>query len=374
MTSLTKNIKIVDLQRHIAKYESEFRAAMSAVLGSTNFIRGAELSQFESSLSAYLGGANVVGCASGTDALCLALRALDLQPGDEVITTAFTFCATTEAIVACGLKPVFADIDPQTFCIDPAQVERLITDRTRVLLPVHLYGHPADMQRLADLARQHHLAIVEDAAQSMGGEALVDGQTRKLGTIGTLGCTSFFPTKNLACFGDGGAVMTSDSLLAERTRMIANHGSKKKYHNEIIGINSRLDTLQAAVLNVNLAHLDEMDAERRTAAMRYTDQLRSLKGITAPEVVDGHVFHCYVVRVEGGRRDELKDYLASRGIQSMVHYPAAIHQLPAYSHFATQALPEAERAAREVLSLPMFPGITTDEIDLVVNTIREWTR
>lgn len=346
---------ILDLQPQIQAHWDGLNAAFQRVLRSGQFILGPEEKAFEAECAAYLGMKHAIGLNSGTDALYIALRALGIGPGDEVITTPFTFFATAEAINHVGATPVFVDIEESSFNLDPELVETAITPRTKAIIPVHLFGRACDMDRLQAIAVKRGLKVIEDCAQCFGGT----WKGRKAGSMGAFGCYSFFPTKNLNAFGDGGMIATDDDGLAETARMLRVHGSRKKYYNETVGYNSRLDELQAAFLRVKLPHLDEWNEGRRQVALRYWDLLQGHDHIVAPEVVDGHVFHQYTIRVRGLDRDALQARLAEQGIGTMVYYPVPCHKLKLYqeSHAKT-ACPVAERAASEVLSLPIWPELT----------------
>jgi len=349
-----RNIPILDLQPEIERLWEEIFTGIQEVIRSGQFIMGPNVEAFEAEAARYLGVKHAIGVNSGTDALTICLRGLGIGPGDEVITTSFSFFATAEAIEAAGAKPVFVDIEPLSFTLDPGLLEAAITPRTRAILPVHLYGRAADMEPILSLAQKYGLRVVEDAAQAFGGEY----RGRKLGTLGDGGCFSFFPSKNLGAFGDGGMIATDDDELAEQARMLRSHGSRRKYWNERIGYNSRLDELQAAVLRVKLRRLDEWNEGRRAAAARYHSLLAGVEGLTLPREEGDilHVYHQYTVRITGGRRDAVHQLLRAQGIQTMIYYPAALHQLPYYRQ-AGLRFPEAEKAAGEVLSLPIWPHI-----------------
>jgi len=352
------NIPLLDLTSEINELREEFQAAINGVLRSGHFIMGPNVAAFEAEAAAYLGVKHAIGLNSGTDALVIALKAAGIGPDDEVITTAFSFFATAEAISQVGAKPVFVDIDPLTFNIDSSQIEAAITRQTRALLPVHLFGQAADMTPVLALAEKYQLRVIEDVAQAFGAEY----HGRKLGTLGDVGCYSFFPTKNLGAFGDGGMIGTNDDQLAEFCRMLRVHGARKKYFNELIGYNSRLDELQAAVLRVKLPRIDRMLELRREAGLRYHALLANLDDrIVLPgEAAYGqHVFNQYTLRVKAGKREQLQQYLSGQGIGTMVFYPLPLHQLPPYAGWQ-YSLTEAERAAREVLSIPIWPQITPE--------------
>jgi len=344
----------LDLTPDIEKYWDEFLKAIEGVLKSTQFIMGPNVKAFEEEAACYLGAKYAIGVNSGTDALVIGLRAAGIKEGDEVITTPFTFFATAEAISQVGATPVFVDIDERTFNINPELIEPAINECTKAILPVHLYGQAADMGSIMNLAQKYNLKVIEDTAQAFGGEY----QGQKLGTIGDVGCYSFFPSKTLGAFGDGGLITTNNKEIAEAAKMLRVHGAKKKYFNETIGYNSRLDEIQAAILRVKLNYIDEANEGRRKAAQRYCELLKDIPGIVTPyEDPDGkHVYHQYTIRVLNDRRDELKEHLAEKGIGTMIYYPVPVHQLPVYKD-KSPTLPIAERVANEVLSLPIWPGI-----------------
>jgi dTDP-3-amino-3,4,6-trideoxy-alpha-D-glucose transaminase len=350
----------------------ELAAAAKRVLDSGWYILGPELEAFEQAFAAYHGVAHAVGCANGTDAIELALRALGIGEGDEVITVAHTAVATVCAVERAGATPVLVDVDEATSTMDPAAAEAAVTNRTRAILPVHLYGHPADMTALAALAERHGLVLVEDCAQSHG--ARVGG--RIAGSIGHLGAFSFYPTKNLGAYGDGGAVITGDAALAERLRRLRNYGQKDRYHHAERGQNSRLDEMQAAILRVKLAHLDSHNAIRRELAGEYSRQLAGLKGVTTPVCRPGAepVFHLYVIR--HGRRDELMSALKERGVDTLVHYPIPVHLQEGYRDlgYTPGALPVTERLAGEILSLPLYVGLRSETLASVADAVRDCAR
>ncbi|OYT73198.1 MAG: erythromycin biosynthesis sensory transduction protein eryC1 [Chloracidobacterium sp. CP2_5A] len=363
---------MLDLEPQYRALRPALEAALERVCGSQQFILGEEVKAFEEEAAQYLGAAHAVGVNSGTDALVIALRALDIGPGDEVITTPFSFFATAEAISLVGATPVFADIEAESFNLDPRQVAALITPRARALLPVHLFGRPAAMGALLELAERHGLAVIEDAAQAFGARYAppcvgCDGQdcapatqarlqARYVGTLGAIGAFSFYPSKNLGAYGDGGLIVTNDAQLAERCRKLRSHGSLVAYRNETLGYNSRLDALQAAILRVKLPYVAEWNAARRRVAETYNELLAGLPGIVTPAVTTGHVFHQYTLRLPDRRRDAIRQALAEQGIGTMVYYPTPIHQLPVYAgQFPPQ--PVSEAAAGEVLSLPIWPEI-----------------
>ena len=366
---------MVDLYGQYRKIKTEVDAAMQRVVDEAAFIHGGPVSDFASALAAYTGASHVVTCASGTDALQLALMALDLQPGDEVITVPFTFVSTVEVIAALGLKPVFVDVCPDTFNMDVTKIEPTITERTKVILPVHLFGQCADMETILRIASLHHLFVVEDACQALGARVTFsDGTVRQAGTMGDIGCTSFFPTKNLGCFGDGGAVFTHVEALASRIRSIANHGMSEKYYYDRIGINSRLDTLQAAVLQVKLGHLDEYIKSRQSAAQLYNEALAGNPQVHTPSTVSfsTHTYHQYTLRMEAVCRDAVRQSLSEAGVPSMIYYPCPLHLQAAYQYLGYKKgdFPVSEFLAKSVLSLPMHTELTADQIQYITQQLK----
>jgi len=362
------NIPLVDLKRQHERIRGELEDAFTRSLDTSNFILGREVECFEREFAEYCGVQFAIGVASGTDALFLSLKALGVGPGDEVITTTFTFVATAEVICQLGAKPVLVDIDPETFLMDLSQARRRATRRTRVLLPVYLYGQVCNMDEIQPLATELGLKVVEDACQAHGARY----RGRRAGSFGDIACFSHFPSKNLGALGDGGTVVTQDPELAQRVRLLRDHGCRGKYEHVTLGWNSRLDALQAAWLRVKLRYLDEWNQERRCAAEHYRRWLGQLNEVRLPvEARDcEHIYHCYVIRVQD--RDELAKFLQARGISTGVHYPVPVHLQPAFQEHAAGALSFSEAASREVLSLPMFPGITEDEVEFICATIREW--
>ena len=361
------DIPILDLAPEFSEVAAELEAAFRRVVASGHFILGPEVEAFEREIAADLGVKHAVGLNSGTDALVIALRALGIGPGDEVVTTAFTFFATAESISAVGATPVFVDIDPATFNIRPDLIERALTPRTKAIMPVHLFGHAAEMEPIASLARARGLAVVEDVAQAFGGTY----HGRRLGTLGTVSAFSFFPSKNLGCLGDGGLLATDDDKIAEAARMLRAHGSKRKYFNEMVGYNSRLDALQAAFLRAKLPRVADWNEGRRTAASRYRALLEGTGGIVLPfeRLGTRHVYHQFTIRVTGGLRDRLQKWLADQGIGSMIYYPKAVHELPLYAGSGAR-FSESEEASREVLSLPIWPLITPEAQERVARQVR----
>jgi dTDP-4-amino-4,6-dideoxygalactose transaminase len=351
-------IPILDLSDEMKVHGEEFIDAARDIILSTQFILGKNVQAFEKEMAAYLGVKHAVSCNSGTDALIIGLRALDVGPGDEVIVPSFTFFATAEAVSLVGAKPVFVDIDPVTYCLKIDEVESSITTATKAVIPVHLFGHAADTRKLSALARSRGIAVLEDTAQATGAES----EGRKLGSFGEAGAFSFFPSKNLGAMGDGGMMTTNDDSIADKMRMLRVHGSRKRYHNEMVGYCSRLDELQAAFLRIKLGYLDSSNQGRRSAATRYREMLGDIAGVTVPSEAPGtsHVFHQYTIRVPAEKRDTVHTRLAEAGIGTMIYYPIPVHQCPVYAQQAHRPLPETERAAREVLSLPIWPTLSAD--------------
>jgi len=371
-------IRMVDLHTQYLHIRGEVDAAIQQVIDQSAFINGPQVEAFAQALAAYTGAKYVIPCANGTDALQISLMALGLQPGDEVIVPAFTYVATAEVIGLLHLVPVMTDVDPHTFNMTAEVLEQALTPRTRAIVPVHLFGQSCDMAPILDFARQHGLFVVEDNAQALGTVySFPDGTRRHTGTMGHIGCTSFFPSKNLGCFGDGGAMMTDDPELARLCRSIANHGQEQKYHHSLIGCNSRLDTLQAAVLNVKLKYLDQYSRNRALAAERYDALLRDVPGVVLPwrSPWSTHVFHQYTLQVAGGRRDALKEYLAARQIPSMIYYPLPLQEQQAFRSIArpSGSLDVAAQLCRRVLSLPMHTELTEAQQEEVARHIVDFS-
>jgi len=369
-----REIQMVDLKAQHEKIGSEIDAAIKSVIESTAFIKGPDVKSFEEELQEYMGVKHVISCANGTDALYLAMMVLGLKPGDEVITTNFTFIATVEVVVLLGLKLVIVDPDPGSFNISVEAVEKAITPKTKAIAPVHLFGQCANMESLMELANKHDLFVIEDAAQATGTDYFFrDGTSKKAGTIGHIGTTSFFPSKNLGCYGDGGALYTNDDALSKKLRSIANHGMKVRYHYNDIGINSRLDTIQAAILRVKLKHLSDFNNARRAVADQYDEAFAGCKSISIPERVSysSHIFHQYTIKVNAGRRDELKEFLKSQNIPAMVYYPGPLHMQEAYSYlgYNENDFPVTTSLCKEVLSLPMHPDMEQNQIDYIILNI-----
>jgi dTDP-4-amino-4,6-dideoxygalactose transaminase len=370
------NVPLLDLVAQYRAIKDEVLPALQAVVESQAFVMGPAVGQLEAAVAQLSHARHGIGCASGTDALLLPLKALRLAPGDQVITTPFTFFATAGAIHNAGGTPVFVDIDPGTLNIDPAAVEAAVTPRTRAIVPVHLYGQLAAMERLLAIAARHGLKVVEDACQAIGARRSIDGEWRTAGELGWVTAFSFFPSKNLGAWGDGGMIVTSDDQTAERLRKLRLHGGAKQYHHEEIGTNSRLDTLQAAVLLAKLPHLADWSARRREHAAYYSGALAGVRGVAPPTVEPNneHIFHQYTIRVE--RRDELQAHLKGKGIGSAVYYPVPLHLQECFRPLGYKAgrLPVAEQAARDVLSLPVYPELTRAQQDYVIEAIRGFYR
>ncbi|CAH1002367.1 UDP-2-acetamido-2-deoxy-3-oxo-D-glucuronate aminotransferase [Neolewinella maritima] len=371
-----QSIQMVDLKTQYEQMQEEVDGAILDVVRSGAFINGPAVKQFQAGLEEFLGSAHVIPCANGTDALQIALMALDLQPGDEVIVPAFTYVASAEVIALLGLSPVMVDVDPFTFNVTAAQIEPAITARTKAIIPVHLFGQSCDMEPIVALAKQHGLHIVEDNAQAIGAEyTFSDGQQRRTGALGDIGCTSFYPSKNLGAYGDGGAINTDSDELAARLRMVANHGQNRQYYHDVVGCNSRLDSIQAAVLNCKLTRLDDYNARRRTAARYYDEQLAGIDGLLTPARLPAstHVYHQYTLRIAGGRREALQQHLREAGVPSMIYYPVPLYDQDAFRGTAANAvdfLPVTDALCREVLSLPMHSELTEDTLAYVCQTVR----
>jgi len=369
------NVKMADLRGQYEMIAPEIDKAIRSVLEHAAFIRGPEVDELESELADYLDVSHVLGVANGTDALQIAMMSLGIGPGDEIITSAFTVFATAEAGALLGATPVFADIDPRTFNIAPEAIEALITPRTKAIVPIHLFGQPADMAPVMEIARKHGLGVIEDNAQSIGAEY----RGQKIGCIGDIGCLSFFPTKNLGGYGDGGAILTNDAALYKKARMVSNHGAERKYYNEIVGINSRLDTIQAAILKVKLRHLDTYRTRRRQAAQIYDTLFDAHPFITTPYHAPDrtHVYHQYTLRISEefpGKRDGLAAHLKDHRIPHAIYYPVPLHNLPVFARGGCRKGPldETEKASREVLSLPMHPLLTENEQKYIADTVMQY--
>lgn len=370
-----KKIEMVDLKTQYLRIKPEIDAAIERVLLSANFIQGIQVQEFADSLKGYTGADAVIPCANGTDALQIAMMALELKAGDEVIVPVHTYVATAEVIALLGLKPIFVDVDKMSFNIDVASAEEKITDKTVAIVPVHLYGQCADMESILALAKKHSLHVIEDAAQALGAVYQFNDRSRKkAGTMGTIGTTSFFPSKNLGCYGDGGAIFTNDDVLAEKIKMIANHGQKVKYHHDIVGVNSRLDTLQAAILNVKLKYLNEYETKRNEVATLYDAELAGISQIKTPYRSPNttHVFHQYTLQVSD--RDALKKKLADDGIPSMIYYPVPLHLQKAYRQKSSGegTFPVTEELSKTVISLPIHTEMSKDEVIYICSKVKEF--
>ncbi|TNE75362.1 MAG: DegT/DnrJ/EryC1/StrS family aminotransferase [Bacteroidetes bacterium] len=368
-----KKIQMVDLISQYEKIKPEVDRAISGVLETAQFINGPEVRSFQSELESYLGVKHVIPCANGTDALQIALMALDLKPGDEVITPSFTYIATTEVIALLGLKPVFVEVEQDTFCIDPSKIEAAITERTKAIVPVHLYGQAANMKEIMKIAKDRGLYVIEDNAQAIGCR-MEDGTMT--GAIGDIGCTSFFPSKNLGCYGDGGAICTNSDELAEKMRMIANHGQSKRYYHDVVGCNSRLDSIQAAVLRIKLRQLDDYIEARRKVADRYDAFLATIEGVQSParNSYSKHVFHQYTMILEGYDRDALNAFLADRDIPSMIYYPVPAHRQKMFAHFGSDSadLPVTDWLTERVISLPIHTEFDEEQLDYIISNLQEF--
>ena len=365
------NIPMVDLVTQYHRIKKEIDRAVKDVLESGRFIMGPMVATFEEKMASYCGVKYGIACASGTDALMMALMSIGINPGDEVITTPFTFVATAEVIALLGAKPVYVDIEPDTYLIDPDKIEEAITPRTKAIIPVHLYGQSADMDKINTIAKKHKLVVIEDACQAVGATY----KEKKVCALGDIACLSFFPSKNLGAFGDGGMVLTSDETLAGKLRMIRNHGSEKRYHHAVLGLNSRLDALQAAILTVKLRYLDEWNEARKDRAALYSELLKDTNVITpVTKDTNGHVFHQYSIRVKN--RDELQKYLQQSGIATAIHYPVPLHLQPAFQELKQEKkrFPIAEKTAQEIISLPMYPELKEETIEFIVRKIIEFTK
>lgn len=368
---------MVDLHGQYLKIKEEIDRGINEVIGSSAFINGPRVQEFASNLERYSGAKHVITCGNGTDALQIALMALGLKPGDEVIVPAFTYIASAEVIALLGLTPVMTDVDYSTFNVTVSDLEKALSPKTKAVIPVHLFGQSCDMEPIMQFAKRHRLYVIEDNAQALGSVyTFSDGTKRHTGTMGHIGCTSFFPTKNLGCYGDGGALFTDDDSLADKLRMIANHGQRIKYHHTVIGCNSRLDTLQAAVLDVKLKYLDAYCKARNGAAQYYTANLKGIEGIIVPEELpqSTHVYHQYTLKVENGKRDALKQHLADAGIPSMIYYPLPLQQQEAFRGITRSATPlsNAAKLSASVLSLPMHTELTAEQQDMVIESIKEF--
>ena len=370
-------IQMVDLNGQYNKIKSEIDQAVISCISSSAFINGPAVKEFQAGLESYLGVKHVIPCANGTDSLQIAMMALELQPGDEVICPAFTYVATAEVIGLLGLIPIMVDVDPKTFNLTASEVEKAITPNTKAIVPVHLYGQSCDMEAIMQLAKKHNLFVIEDNAQAIGADyTFADGSNAKTGTIGHIGSTSFFPSKNLGCYGDGGALMTNDDVLAKKMRMIANHGQEKKYHHKVLGCNSRLDTIQAAILNIKLNYLDQYNTARNKMASYYDEAFYGIEELEVPvrQHNSTHVFHQYTLKVKNSKRNELQKYLSEKGIPSMVYYPLPLHKQEAFQQFVPTdfSLATTEQLCDEVLSLPIHTEMNVEDMNSICTCIQSF--
>ena len=372
-----KEIRMVDLKTQYEKIKNEINTAIESVLDSTAFIKGPQVSQFEGNFAKYLDIRHVVACANGTDALQIALMGLGLERGDEVITPDFTFISTIEVIALLGLKPVIADVDSRTYNIDPVSVKRKISNKTKAIIPVHLFGQCADMDSIMSIAREHNLYVIEDTAQAIGAEYhFASGIMNKAGTMGNCGCTSFFPSKTLACYGDGGAVVTNDDQLADKMRVISNHGMKTRYYHDLIGVNSRLDTLQAAILSIKLKKLDQYNKARQSVAEFYDREFEGIDKIETPfrSTYTSHVFHQYTIKLKGLDRESFRQYLQSKGIPAMIYYPVPLHRQKAFAYLncSDNDFPVTEELCKSVMSLPIHTELDEEQLTYITETVKEY--
>ncbi|TDM00025.1 MAG: transcriptional regulator [Flavobacteriaceae bacterium] len=371
-----KKIQMVDLVSQTQKIQSTITDSWNKILQTGAFIGGDEVNAFSKELETFLGNSSqVIPCANGTDALQIALMALDLKPGDEVITADFTFAATVEVIHLLGLTSVLVDVDPETFLMDPKRLEAAITDKTKAIIPVHLFGQCAPMEEILHIAKKHDLFVIEDTAQAIGAEyTFTDGSAKKAGTMGTIGTTSFFPSKNLGCFGDGGAIFTGDDKLAHIIRGIANHGMYQRYYHDVVGVNSRLDALQASVLRAKLPLLPEYNKARQEAARVYSEGLSGVKELKTPSFAANstHVFHQYTLQVLNGKRDELQAFLASKDIPAMIYYPVALRKQKAYDtgNYNDAEFPVTDDLITKVISLPMHTELDSEQQNYIIDNIK----
>ena len=373
-----KKIQMVDLQGQYEPLKAQIQASFAEVLDSAAFINGPQVQAFQKELETYLQVKHVIPCANGTDALQIAMMGLGLKRGDEVITADFTFAATVEVIALLGLTPVLVDVDKDTFNINIEAIRKAITPKTKAIVPVHLYGRPANMEAIMQIAKEYNLYVIEDNAQAIGADfTWSDGRKQKVGTIGHVGATSFFPSKNLGCYGDGGAIFTNDDELAHILRGIVNHGMYIRYHHDVVGVNSRLDSLQACVLRTKLPHLDSYNQKRREAARLYTEGLQGNPNIITPEIPQGdtsHVFHQYTIRILGGKRDALAEHLTKHGVPFGIYYPIPLHKQKAYedSRYREADFPATNELVQEVISLPMHTELDKEQINFITKLITDF--
>tara|TARA_B100000287_G_scaffold361279_1_gene353991 strand:+ start:1684 stop:2820 length:1137 start_codon:yes stop_codon:yes gene_type:complete len=373
-----KKIEMVDLKGQYKEIEQEIQKSLNQVLHSTQFIKGPDVSEFERDLEKYLGVNNAIACGSGTDALQIALMSLELNPGEEIITTDFTFAATIEVILLLGLKPILVDIDPKTFNIDPNKVKEALTKKTKAIIPVHLFGQISNMDEILNIAKENKLFIIEDNAQSMGSTyTFLNGEKKKAGTIGDIGTTSFFPSKNLGAYGDGGAIFTDNNEFADRIRAISNHGMYKRYYHDLLGVNSRLDSLQAAILKVKLKYLDSYNQKRQNAANEYNNALKNHENIITPFhniSRSSHVYHQYTIRVTNSDRDKLAEHLSGDNIPYGIYYPLPLHKQKAYHNdsYIEDNFKVTNKMVNEVISLPMHSELDENQIDYISSSIKSF--
>lgn len=368
-------LQMVDTGNQYLKIKKEIDEAVIKVMESSQFIGGKVVNDFAAHLATYNDSKHVIPCANGTDALQIAMMALGLKAGDEVITPSFTYIATVEVAALLGIKPVFVEVDKQTFCIDPAAIEKAITTKTKAIVPVHLYGHAADMEVIMDIAHRHNLYVIEDNAQGIGCEyTFSNGSVKKTGSIGHIGCTSFYPSKNLGAFGDGGAIFTDDDALADQLRMIASHGQSKRYYHDVVGCNSRLDAIQAAILDIKLKHLDEYVDARRKAADFYDYAFKDIDAIETPFRAQNnkHVFHQYTIILHGVDRDKLNAFLAEQGVPSMIYYPVPAHRQKMFDAFGGSSyhLPDTDWLTERVISLPMHTELDAEQQQFIADKVK----
>ncbi|OFX23523.1 MAG: transcriptional regulator [Bacteroidetes bacterium GWA2_31_9] len=366
---------MVDLKGQYERIKNEVDNAIKNVIDTTAFINGGDVQLFQRNLEKYLNVKHVIPCANGTDALQIALAALDLKPGDEIITVSFTFVATVEVISLLGLKPIFVDVNKNDFNLNIDLLEKAITPKTKAIIPVHLFGQCADMEKIMNIAKKHKLYVIEDTAQALGADyTFSNDEVKKAGTIGDIGTTSFFPSKNLGCFGDGGAIFTNDDNIAEAIRIYANHGMKVRYYHQTIGVNSRLDTIQAAVLNVKLNYLNDYNVARQKVANHYNTELKNVDFLETPGFApnSNHIFHQYTLRTKNINRDNLQKYLQEKGIPAMIYYPVPLHLQEAYKYLGFKAgdFPVTEELCKRVISLPMHTELTSEQLFFITDTLK----
>ena len=372
------NIQMVDLKGQYKKIQEEVDQAVLEVIRSAAFINGPTVKSFQANLEQYLGAKHVIPCANGTDALQIAFMALGLKPGDEVIVPAFTYVATAEVIALLRLKPIMVDVDPDTFNITADIIEAAVTPNTKAVVPVNLFGQSCDMEPIMEVAKQHNLYVVEDNAQAIGADyTFSDGHSQKTGTIGHIGCTSFYPSKNLGAYGDGGAIYTNDDDLASMLRMMANHGQNKRYYHAHVGVNSRLDSIQAAILDIKLRHLDAYAETRRAAAAHYDQAFANMEQLVVPvrQHNSTHVFHQYTLKVKDGRRDELQAYLKEKGLPSMIYYPVPLYEQKAYKGLSDRqvdSLPVTDQLCKDVISLAMHSELNQEQLEHITETVKSF--